>query len=479
MKHLVLINPVGRRSGYMLSRFSRFPPLGLAYAAAVTPKGWDVRILDENFGPAELVDADLVGITAFTSSIGRAYEIAADYRRRRIPVVMGGIHASMLPEEVLLHADAVVAGEVEGIWAKVIEDFERGNMKGIYRGPIVDLSTFDVLPRRDLLHPGYLWNSIQTSRGCPFECSFCSVSRYLGRVYRQRPAEAVLRELETIESDYIFFLDDNLVGYSEASRRRALDIFEGMKKRGMRKKWWMQASINVADDEAVLRAAAEAGCAYVFIGFETTHPDSLREMRKGVNLKTGVENYAAVVERLHRYGIAVLGAFIVGNDGESPEYYRELADFIIRAGVDIVQISILTPLPGTALMEKVVKEDRLLFRDFPADWEKFRFSYLTHEPEGIDPSAVYTGDNSIKKRLYSFPYYPYRLLKSLVSLRNPGTAYIVYKLNEALKRSWRNSHYRKLYRDDFGAAPAATLGAAPAATFGAAPADRNEGEEKA
>ena len=449
MKRLVLINPVGRRSGYMLSRFSRFPPLSLAYVAAVTPPDWDVKILDENFGPAELEDADLVGITAFTSSIGRAYEIAADYRLRKIPVVMGGIHASMLPEEVLERVDAVVVGEVEGIWAKVLEDFGAGKLTGIYRGPVVDLEHFDLLPRRDLLDPAYLWNSVQTSRGCPFECNFCSVSRYLGRAYRQRPAEAVLRELETIPGDFIFFLDDNLVGYSEASRRRALEIFEGMKKRGMKKKWWMQASINVADDEAVLKAAAEAGCAYVFIGFETTHASSLREMRKGINIKTGVENYAAVVERLHRYGIAVLGAFIIGNDGENPDYYRELADFLIRAGVDIVQISILTPLPGTALMEKILCEDRLLFRNFPADWEKFRFSYLTHSPLGIEADAVYTGDNSIKKRLYSFPYYPLRLLKSLFSLRNLGTAFIVFKLNQAMRRSWQNSHYRKLYRDDF------------------------------
>ncbi len=151
----------------MLSRFSLFPPLSLAYVAAVTPESWEVKIVDENFGPSTLEDADLVGITAFTSNIGRAYQLAASYREKGIPVVLGGIHASMLPEEALQHADAVVKGEVEGVWGNILEDFEKKQLRGIYQGPILDLSRYDILPRRDLLHPDYLWNSIQTSRGCP------------------------------------------------------------------------------------------------------------------------------------------------------------------------------------------------------------------------------------------------------------------------------------------------------------------------
>ncbi len=446
-KRLLLINPVGRRSGYMLSRFSLFPPLSLAYIAAVTPERWEVRIIDENFGPSRYEEADLVGITAFTSNIGRAYQIARGYRERGIPVVLGGIHASMVPEEALQYVDAVVVGEVEGIWGTVLRDFEQNHLGGIYRGPIVDFSNFNVLPRRDLLHPDYLWHSIQTSRGCPFDCSFCSVSRYLGRSYRQRPPHSVLHELETIPGSLLFFLDDNLIGYSAENRKRALELFQGMVERGIRKTWWMQASINVAEDTEVLKYASEAGCAYVFIGFETTDPDSLRSMHKGVNLHTGVENYKTVIRRLHDYGIGVLGAFIIGNDHESPEYYKRLADFILDSGIDMVQISILTPLPGTALMEQVQQEGRLLFTDFPEDWAKFRFSYLTHRPEGVDPETVYIGDNYIKKHIYSFPSYPLRILRSFFWIRNPGRSYIVYKLNDALKRSWRNSHYRKEYPD--------------------------------
>jgi radical SAM superfamily enzyme YgiQ (UPF0313 family) len=260
----------------------------------------------------------------------------------------------------------------------------------------------------------------------------------------------VLRELAAIPGPYLFFLDDNLIGYSLESRKRAIQLFRGMIDSGIQKTWWMQASINVADNPEVLKLASQAGCAYVFIGFETTDADSLKGMHKGVNLRTGVQNYQTVVRRLHEYGIGVLGAFILGNDHESPRYYEDLARFILQSGIDMVQISILTPLPGTALMEQLQREGRLLYSDFPRDWEKFRFSYLTHRPEGIDPETVYTADNYIKKRLYSFPSYPARLLRSFFWIRDPKRSFIVYKLNDALKRSWENSHYRWKYPDHFG-----------------------------
>ncbi|MFQ3620178.1 MAG: radical SAM protein [Spirochaetales bacterium] len=320
MRRLVLVNPVGRRSGYMLSRFSRFPPLSLAYVAAVTPESWEVSILDENFGPAPLVEADLVGITAFTSNINRAYQIAHSYRQQGVPVVLGGIHASMLPQEALQYVDSVVVGEGEGIWPQVLSDFEQGKLQKIYKGPLLDLSRFEVFPRRDLLHPEYLWNSLQTSRGCPFECSFCSVSRYMGKAYRQRPVPSVLKELSTIKGPFLFFLDDNLIGYSTQSRHRAIELFRGMLEEGIYKTWWMQASINIAEDPEVLKLASRTGCAYVFIGFETTDASSLKVMRKGVNLRTGVQNYHTVVQKLHEAGIGVLGAFILGNDDETPQY---------------------------------------------------------------------------------------------------------------------------------------------------------------
>jgi radical SAM superfamily enzyme YgiQ (UPF0313 family) len=445
MKKLLLINPVGRRSGYLLSKFSTFSPLALAYVGAVSPPNWEVKIADENFDKFEFEGADLVGITAFTSNINRAYEIARMYRERKIKVIIGGIHASMLPDEALQYADAVVVGEVEGIWKRVISDFENNRLSPKYIGPRIDLARSSITPRRDLLHPNYLWNSVQTSRGCPFNCNFCSVSRYLGKEYRQRRVKDVLDELKEIKGEYITFLDDNLIGYSLHSKSRAMELFKGMIQRGLSKKWWMQTSINATDDEQAVELASQAGCMFVFIGFESISKATLKDMKKAVNLKIGVENYKEVVDIFHKYGIGVFGGFIIGNDYESPTYYKELAEFLVHSGIDIIQISILTPLAGTALMEQLQKEGRLIYQDFPQDWDKYRMSYVVHQPQDVETYTIYVGNNYIKDRVYSFPTYQYRILKSLYSLKNLTNFYASYRLSQSFKKSWQNSHYYKKY----------------------------------
>ena len=428
-----------------MSRFTTFAPLGLGYVAAVTPSTWQVKIIDENFEPFTYESADLVGITAFTSNINRAYEIAKIYRMKNTKVVLGGIHASMFPEEALRYVDGIVSGEVERIWHIVLDDFENSTLKRNYIGPRLDFEALDITPRRDLFHPNYFWQSVQTSRGCPFDCNFCSVSKYLGRAFRQRKPAAVLRELSEIQTDYIAFVDDNLIGYKQSSRLRANAIFEGMVHLNLNKKWWMQTSINAAEDERTVELAAKAGCMFVFIGFETIDRRALKEMKKGVNIRQGVEKYKKVVDTFHKYGIGVMGAFIIGNDYESASYYKKLADFINKSGIDIIQISVLTPLPGTRLMKALQAEGRIIYDDFPKDWEKYRFSYLVHRPNGIKPDVVYTGDNYIKDRLYSFPAYHSRLLSTLVNLKSKTKFMTAVMLNKALKKSWQNSHYYSNY----------------------------------
>jgi radical SAM superfamily enzyme YgiQ (UPF0313 family) len=449
MKKLLLINPVGRRSGFLLSKFSTFPPLGLAYVAAVTAPDWEVKIIDENFEECDFQDADLVGITAFTSNITRAYAIARIYREKKIRVIMGGIHVSMLPEEALNYADSVLIGEAEEIWPQVIKDFENNCLAERYPGPQVNFSTCDIIPRHDLLHPNYFWHSVQTSRGCPFDCHFCSVSRYLGKKYRQRRVAGILDELENLKGEYVTFVDDNLIGYTDENYSRAVKLFQGMIDRGIKKKWWMQTSINAANNERVLELASKSGCMFAFIGFETIKSEMLQQMQKGINLKAGVEGYKKAIDTFHKYGIGVLGAFIIGNDHESSAFYKELADYLTASGVDIIQITLLTPLPGTRFFDQLEKEDRLIHINFPDDWDKYRFSYIVHQPDGVGVETIYTGNNYIKKRIYSFPVYQYRLARSLLNIKDLTTFYSVLKFNKSYKKGWINSHYFGQYPHDF------------------------------
>ncbi|HEY4482150.1 MAG TPA: radical SAM protein, partial [Candidatus Brocadiaceae bacterium] len=364
-----------------------------------------------------------------------------------------GIHASMLPDESLQFVDAVMVGEVEGVWERVIKDFENNQLSSMYIGLQIDLTKFKITPRHDLLHPDYFWHSVQTSRGCPFNCYFCSVSKHLGKAYRQRKVQDVLEELEGIKSEYITFVDDNLIGYSPESKNRAMELFNGMTQRRLRKKWWMQTSINAADDERMIELAAQSGCMYVFIGFETISQGMLKDMKKGINLKIGVENYKKVVDKFRKYGIGVLGAFIIGNDYESPTYYKALAKFLVYSGIDIVQISILTPLPGTQLMEQMQREGRLIYQNFPHDWDKYRFSYMVHQPQGAEIDTVYIGNNYIKNRIYSFPTYQYRMIKSFLNLKNITNFYAVYRFNQGYKMGWLNSHYYRKYPAIFKFSP--------------------------
>jgi radical SAM superfamily enzyme YgiQ (UPF0313 family) len=443
-KKLLLINPRGPKAGFMRSRFSSWPPLGLAYVAAATPPDWEIEIVDEDHEAIPSGPVDLVGITAFSSRINRAYELARTYRAKGAKVVLGGIHASMAPDEAVHYADAVVIGEAENIWATVVTDFENGRLSQRYQGPVVDLSKPRPLPRHDLLRSNYFWDSIQTSRGCPFNCSFCSVSKYLGKEYRKREAEDCMEELKSLKRRWVLFVDDNLVGHTNEQRAMAEELFSRMIENKLKKKFWMQTSINAADNERVIRLAAKAGCVSVFIGFETTSEDSLRAMKKGINLKVGVDKYRNVVRAFHKHGIGVMGGFVMGNDHESAAYYRQIAEFMVDAAVDVCQVSFLTPYPGTSFMDEVLRDDRLLCKGFPQDWDKFNFSNLVQRPSGISVEEVYEGVNYVKGKLYAFPAYQIRMTKAFFSVRgNWASLYFTYKFNNVFREAYFHANYYK------------------------------------
>jgi radical SAM superfamily enzyme YgiQ (UPF0313 family) len=419
MKNLVLINPINpTRAGLTINKSSRFPPIGLGIVAALTPAPWDVQLIDENWEPFSYKKADLVGITAFTASANRAYEIASLYRQQKVPVVMGGIHASMCPDEALRSVNAVVIGEAEAVWPKVLADFEEGNLQQRYQGEWASLAGMPS-PRRDLFHPGYMFASVQTSRGCPLNCDFCSVTAFNGKRYRRRPAEEVLNELETIPQKMVFFVDDNIIGYGQKSREEALALFKGMVERRLDKWWFCQASINFGDDEEVLSWASRAGCKMVFLGLEAEETGALQEVHKQLNARRGINSYDQAFRRIHEAGIAILGAFIFGMDGDTKDkLYRRSHYMASNRGIDVMQTTFLTPLPGTRLFERYQREGRLLCTDFPRDWEHFDMTEVVHRPGSLEPTQLSQIMAKLNRQIYAWPVLLRKALVTFWQTRN-------------------------------------------------------------
>ncbi len=435
-KTLVLVNPVNpHKTGLTINASSRFPPLGLGVIAALTPSDYRVILVDENIRPFEFVKGDLVGVTAFTSSANRAYEIADRYRAAGIPVVMGGIHASMASDEALHHASSIVIGEAEGVWNQVLSDFEAGALKPRYEGAATDLSEVPA-PRRDLFSPEYLFATVQSSRGCPMDCYFCSVTPFNGKRYRQRPVEAVLDEIEALPQDYLFFVDDNILGYGQNAEGRAIRLFKGMVERKLEKSWFCQASINFADNPEVLRWAAKSGCKMVFIGLESADPEELEAMGKSLNLK---REYERAFRAIHRHGIAVLGAFIFGSDAETEASMVRKTDYIQKAAIDVVQTTVLTPLPGTRLFAQYEREGRLTRTDFPVDWDRYDMGELTYTPARMEGEAFHRMLGRCWKRIYSPSSLVYKFLRTLFLTRSLTTAFWAYGSNV----NYRNTGSRK------------------------------------
>ena len=398
-KKLLLINPINPvDKGFVVNVPSRYPPLGLGYIAALTPPDWDIFILDEAFKTFEYHEADLVGFTAFTFSAPRAYELAAVYREKGIPTVIGGIHASMYPEEAKQYVDTVVIGEAESVWSKVIADFEAGHLKDEYHGGLSDLKNLPV-PRHDLFHPDYWFASVYTTRGCPSDCSFCSVTAFNGARQRFRPVEEVLDEIATINKKLIFFVDDNIIGYGKAARDHALTIFKGMKERKFNKIWFSQSSLNFADDEELLKAASDAGCRMILLGIESEKEEQLKFANKHINLKK-YGFHASIFRRIHRNSISVLGTYIFGLDGDDIVALHERADHILKSSVDAYQTTILTPLPGTTMYSLFKKNNRLLRTDYPHDWSFYQFMRVVFKPANMTSEDLTLQMKDIWKRIY-------------------------------------------------------------------------------
>jgi len=427
---LLLINPIEKAdiniSGVPVLRL---PPLSLAYIAALTPTDWDIKVIDENVEPLSIEDADLVGLTAMTSNARRAYEIATLYRGKGIKTVIGGIHASILYDEAIQFVDSVVIGEAESVWQSLIHDFKSNRLKRFYIGEHTSLEKL-VKPIRGLYSDKYkIKNSVQTARGCPMDCEFCSVTTFNGGKYRQRPVEEVLNELESISSRLIYFVDDNILGYGEKAEQRAIQLFRGMKERGLNKRWASQVGIDFANNPEVLKYAQKAGCSAVFIGFESLNEEVLQDMHKVRNLKARVSNYKEIVKRIHDYGIGVIGAFTFGNDGDGNDIFPRTTEFLLDSKMDAQQLTILTPLPGTRLYKRLAQQGRLFRTNYPDDWKYYDFTEAVFKPKHMSPDELKEGVAEIYKHTTLRATSLKRAFHSFLNTKNLYATIISYSFN--------------------------------------------------
>ena len=364
----------------------------LAIAALIPEEEYEIILTDENIEPVDFdLNVDLVGISAMTSYVNRGYEIADAFRARGIPVIMGGVHVSYLPQEALKHADAVVVGEAELIMAKVLEDLNQGCLQGIYKADSLHSMTGMPTPKQNLLKSHRYINKgfVQTSRGCHHGCTFCAEPTMYGLRFRYRPVEEIIAEIEQIEERVILLNDSDFFG----TPKRAMEVMKAFKGRGL--KWQAAVNSRDANDERLLELAAESGCFMLSIGFESISKQTLRNVHKCQN---DPENYLELVEKLHRYGIMVLGLFMFGFEGDEPSVFEETLKFNIEAKFDTCGYSLLTPYPGTINWFEMMKRKQII----SFDWDKYDQSHIVFKPNGLSADQLYHGYLKTYDDFYSF-----------------------------------------------------------------------------
>lgn len=377
---------------------------------------YEYVVVDENNEQLDfendLKDVSLVGITVMTVQAPRAYAIADWLKNKEIPVVLGGSHVSALAEEAIQHANAVVIGEAELIWPKLLKDFENNQLQRFYKADrLIEMSELPSAHREVLLEKyNYFFpNTLYVSRGCPYNCYFCSVPRIFGKKYRFRPIPKVIEEIKKMEEEskisnwrkllstvlwkelgkpIFIFLDDNIFGQPSYAK----ELFKELTP--LKILWGSQCTVNIAKDEKILKLAAESGCKGLFIGLESINESTLREMGKKQNK---YEFYEEAIKRLHKYGISVIGAFVFGCDSDNDDVFKETVEFAKKIKLDLAQFTVLTPLPGTPLRDKLEQEGRILSND----WGKYNFGQAVFEPANISVEDLEKGIRWSWKKFYS------------------------------------------------------------------------------
>jgi radical SAM superfamily enzyme YgiQ (UPF0313 family) len=422
---ITFIKPnIGRREHSLYIDHGRMEPLMLAVLAGLTPRDVTIRLFDDRMEAVDYDEStDLVAITVETYTARRSYEIAAEYRARGVPVILGGMHVTLLPEECALHADSIFLGDAEALWPKVVEDARFGRLQACYQASPGIAQCNGVLPRRDIFKgKGYLpLTLMQFTRGCRFACSFCAVSKYFQGNYFIRRIDEVIHEINEQERRFIFFIDDNIATDFNALKDLCRELIP------LNIRWISQASLDVTADSQLMKLMADSGCVGHVMGFESITPQSLRDARKAPNIP-GFSNYVNEVRILREHGMQTWAAFSLGYDNDTRDSILSTLDFALKNRFTFAAFNILMPYPNTPLYNNLQKQGRLLY---DGKWwlhPEYRFNQAAFIPQNMTPDELTDVCHEARQRFNSIPSLLYRLSDVKTNLKSlwRAAAYVRY-----------------------------------------------------
>lgn len=423
---LTLIKPnIGRREHSLYVDEGRMEPLQLGILAGLTPSDIEVVMYDDRMERIPYEEpTDLVAITVETFTARRAYEISAEFRKRGVKTVMGGMHAMLIPEEVAAHCDCVIVGDAEPVWETMLEDFREGRLKSRYDVVQPECPQINVITRRDIFEgKGYLpITLLQFSRGCSHRCSFCASSVYFKARHFCRPVEDVIREIKAQKRKLLFFVDDNIV----CNHEKAKELFRALIP--LKIHWVSQGSMDMLNDKELMELMVKSGCLGLVIGFESISPDCITEMNKNTNRRGSNDMYKEEIRQLRKWGLQTWAAFTVGHDGDTIRSIRATCDFAIRNKFTFAAFNILMPYPNTPLYEKMKQEERLLY---DGKWwlhEDYRFNYASIVPKNMTADELTEVSFDCRRRFNSPLSIVKRALEPRTNMRTPYRflTYLIY-----------------------------------------------------